>query len=110
MAEARFVYGFHAVASRLRQNAAGVKEIYVDQSRGDRRARDLAQVAAERGVRVIHVDAARLDGMTQHASHQGVAARVELAALARDLDSLLDGLDGPPLLLILDGEIGRAHV
>jgi len=99
MSEAKIVYGFHAVASRLRQNAAGVKEIFIDQSRGDRRARDLAQVAVERGVRVIPVDAARLDGMTQHASHQGVAARVELAALARDLD----GLDGPPLLLILDG-------
>jgi 23S rRNA (guanosine2251-2'-O)-methyltransferase len=103
MSEAKIVYGFHAVTSRLRQNAAGVKEIYLDQSRGDRRARDLAQVAAERGVRVIPVDAARLDGMTQHASHQGVAARVELAPLARDLDSLLDGLGGPPLLLILDG-------
>ena len=103
MSEAKIVYGFHAVTSRLRQNAAGVKEIYLDQSRGDRRARDLAQVAAERGVRVIHVDAARLDGMTQHASHQGVAARVEQAALARDLDSLLDGLKGAPLLLILDG-------
>ena len=103
MAQARLVYGFHAVTSRLQQNAAGVKEIYLDQSRGDRRARDLAQVAAERGVRVMHVDAARLDGMTQHASHQGVAARVELAALARNLDSLLDGLSGAPLLLILDG-------
>ena len=103
MSEARFVYGFHAVTSRLRQNAAGVKEIYLDQSRGDRRARDIAQVAAEHAVRVIHVDAARLDGMTQHASHQGVAARVEQAALARDLDSLLDGLRGAPLLLILDG-------
>ena len=46
MSEARFIYGFHAVTSRLRQNAAGVKEIYLDQSRGDRRAQDLAQARA----------------------------------------------------------------
>ena len=80
-----------------------MKEIYIDQSRGDRRARDLAQLAQERGVRVMQVDGARLDGMTQHARHQGVAARVEAAHLAQDLDSVLDGLTEPALLLILDG-------
>ena len=103
MAESRLIYGFHAVTSRLRQKAASVREVYLDQSRGDHRARDLARAAQERGVRVIVVDGARLDGMTQHARHQGVAARVDAAAPAQDLDSVLDGLDESPLLLILDG-------
>jgi len=103
VAEARFIYGFHAVTSRLRQKAAGVKEVYLDQARGDYRARDLARAAQERGVRVIMVDGARLDGMTQHARHQGVAARVDAAAPARDLESVLDALEEPPLLLVLDG-------
>ena len=103
MAELRLIYGFHAVTSRLRQNAAGVKEIFLDPSRTDRRAKDLAQLAAGRGVRVISVDGARLDGMTQHARHQGVVARVEAASLARDLDEVLDRLEEPALLLILDG-------
>lgn len=62
MSEARLIYGFHAVTSRLRQQAAAVKELYLDQSRSDRRAKDLAQLAAERGVRVMMVDGARLDG------------------------------------------------
>lgn len=103
MSEAKLIYGFHAVTSRLRQNAAGVKEVYLDQSRGDHRAKDLAKLAAERGVRLMMVDGARLDGMTQHARHQGVVARVESAALARDLDEVLDALKEPALLLILDG-------
>jgi 23S rRNA (guanosine2251-2'-O)-methyltransferase len=103
MAEARLIYGFHAVISRLRQSAASVKEIYLDQSRGDRRARDLAQLAQERGVRVMAADGARLDGMTQHARHQGVVARVDVAGPARDLESVLDALDEPALLLVLDG-------
>ena len=103
MTESRIIYGFHAVTSRLRQRAAGVKEIYLDPSRSDRRARELARLAGERGVRVMAVDGSRLDGMTQHARHQGVAARVEMAGPARDLDEILDGLTEPALLLILDG-------
>jgi 23S rRNA (guanosine2251-2'-O)-methyltransferase len=65
--------------------------------------RDLAQSAQARGVRVIMVEGVRLDGMTGHARHQGVAARVEAAVPARDLESVLDGLDEPALLLVLDG-------
>jgi 23S rRNA (guanosine2251-2'-O)-methyltransferase len=103
MSESRLVYGFHAVTSRLRQKAAGVREVYLDQSRADHRSRELARAAQERGVRVIMVDGARLDGMTQHARHQGVAARVDAAAPVRDIESVLDGLEEPPLLLILDG-------
>jgi 23S rRNA (guanosine2251-2'-O)-methyltransferase len=103
MGETRLIYGFHAVISRLRQKAAAVKEIYVDPSRNDRRARDLARIAQERGVRILMVDGARLDGMTQHARHQGVAARVDAAAPARDLEEVLGALNEPALLLILDG-------
>ncbi len=103
MGESRLIYGFHAVISRLRQKAAGVREVYLDRSRGDRRMRDLAQSAQARGVRVIMVEGARLDGMTGHARHQGVAARVEAGAPVRDLESVLDGLDEPALLLVLDG-------
>jgi len=103
MSETRIIYGFHAVLSRLRQKAASVKEIYLDPSRHDRRARDLALVAQERGVRIMMVDGARLDGMTQHARHQGVAARVDAAAPVRDLEEVLGALNEPALLLVLDG-------
>jgi len=103
MSEPRLIYGFHAVLSRLRQGAGGVREIYLDQSRNDGRAKDLAKVAAERGVRVILVDGARLDGMTQHARHQGVVARAEAASLPRDIHEVLDALAEPALLLVLDG-------
>jgi 23S rRNA (guanosine2251-2'-O)-methyltransferase len=103
MGETHLIYGFHAVTSRLRQRASGILEVYLDPSRGDRRARVLAQAAQERGVRVIRVEGARLDGMTGHARHQGVVARVEAAAPAQDLESVLAGLVEPPLLLILDG-------
>ena len=103
MSETRLIYGFHAVVSRLRQKAAVIREIYLDAARGDRRARDLTQAAQARGVRVILVEGDRLDGMTGHARHQGVAARVEAAAHAQDLDDILARLSEPALLLVLDG-------
>lgn len=103
MSEAKIIWGFHAITSRLRQKAAGVREVYIDASRDDRRARDLAQTAQSHGVRVIMSDSARLDGMTGHARHQGVAARVEATPTAQDLDSVLDDLAEPALLLMLDG-------
>jgi 23S rRNA (guanosine2251-2'-O)-methyltransferase len=103
MSESRLIYGFHAVTGRLRQNAASIREIYLDSSRADRRTKDLVQRAEERGVRIMTVDGARLDGMTQHAQHQGVVARVEGAVMARDIHEVLDQLSEPALLLILDG-------
>jgi 23S rRNA (guanosine2251-2'-O)-methyltransferase len=103
MSGIRVIYGFHAVTSRLRQNAGSVKEVLIDQRREDHRARELARLAGERGVRVIKIDAARLDGMTHDARHQGVAARVDTAGPARDIESVLDALREPALLLILDG-------
>ena len=103
MSAERIVYGFHAVVSRLRQHAAGVREIYLDGGRNDARAQDLARLAAERGVRVMTVDARRLDGLTGHARHQGVAARVQAAGAQRDLESVLETVAGPVLLVVLDG-------
>ena len=103
MADGRIVYGFHAVISRLRQHAAGVQEIYLDASRHDARAQDLTKLAASHAVRIIAVDAQRLDGLTGNARHQGVAARVAAVALKHDLDDVLDNINGPALLLVLDG-------
>lgn len=103
MAESRLIYGFHAVISRLRQNADAVQEVYLDSARRDRRAQDFLKLAEERGARVMLVDAKRLDGMTGHARHQGVAARVEAARSPGDIDEVLEGLRVPALLLVLDG-------
>lgn len=103
MAETRIICGFHAILSRLRQDAAPVKEIYVDGGRRDRRVQEFLKLAEARGARVMLVDAKRLDGMTGNARHQGVAARVEIARLPTHIDEVLEGLSEPALLLVLDG-------
>jgi 23S rRNA (guanosine2251-2'-O)-methyltransferase len=103
MAETRLIHGFHAVISRVRQNAASIREVYVDQARDDRRVRELKALVEGHGLRLMLVDAKRLDGMTGNERHQGVAARVEAAKLPTHVDDVLDALAEPPLLLILDG-------
>ena len=103
MADTRIIHGFHAVLSRLRQHAASIREIYVDAARDDRRARELKAMVEGRGLRLVTVDARRLDGMTGQERHQGVAARVDVAQLPTHLDDVLEALAEPPLLLILDG-------
>jgi 23S rRNA (guanosine2251-2'-O)-methyltransferase len=101
--ESRVIYGFHAVTSRLRQDATGVLEVYHEASRQDGRARDLAKLAAERNVRLIAVDAKRLDGLTGNAHHQGVAARVTVLPLKQDLQDIVQAAGKSALLLVLDG-------
>ncbi|MGH8744829.1 MAG: 23S rRNA (guanosine(2251)-2'-O)-methyltransferase RlmB [Burkholderiales bacterium] len=99
----RLIYGFHAVTARIRQCAESVQEVYLDQARQDHRAKDLLALAEGRKLRVILVDSARLDGMTGHAKHQGVASQVSPMNHTASLDELLENLGEPALLLVLDG-------
>jgi len=99
----RLFFGFHAVVARLRHDAASVDEIYYDASRPDRRMQDFLRMAKEAGVRLIASDEQRLLSIAGTRRHQGVVARAQALSLARNLDELLDVIEEPPLLLVLDG-------
>ncbi len=101
--EPRVVFGFHAVLARLRADPSSVLEIFLDESRHDARAGDLAAAAERAGVRLMRVPTKRLDGFYGGGRHQGVVARVEMKRAIDTLDDLLDALEAPPLLLVLDG-------
>jgi 23S rRNA (guanosine2251-2'-O)-methyltransferase len=59
---------------------------------------------AERaGCRLHPVPMERLDGLARGTRHQGVVALADERQLAVDVDEVLDVIEGPPLLLILDG-------
>jgi 23S rRNA (guanosine2251-2'-O)-methyltransferase len=101
--KSKLIFGFHAVTARLRHEASSVEEIYIDAGRHDRRMQDLLRAAEGAKVRIIPADDKRLDGMVGTRRHQGVVAKAGELSLARNLDELLDMVEGPPLLLILDG-------
>ncbi|HEX8010019.1 MAG TPA: 23S rRNA (guanosine(2251)-2'-O)-methyltransferase RlmB [Casimicrobiaceae bacterium] len=103
MPEHRHLSGFHAIIARLRARPESVRTIYVCASRQDRRARELIERAQAAGVAVHTVDDERLAALAGNDKHQGVVAVVDAADPHRTLDEVLDGLAGPPLLLVLDG-------
>src|SRR3569833_444267 len=63
----------------------------------------LLRAAEGAGARIIHADDQRLVGMVGTRRHQGVVAKAAPLSLARNLDELLDAIEGPPMLLLLDG-------
>jgi 23S rRNA (guanosine2251-2'-O)-methyltransferase len=100
--EPRVVFGFHAVLARLRADPSSVLEIYLDETRNDARARDLAALAERAKVHLMRVPTRRLDGFYGGGRHQGVVARIEIRKTSDSLDEILEGVEHP-LILVLDG-------
>lgn len=103
MSSPKVLFGFHAVGVRLKTAPRSIIEIYYEPTRRDARMRQFIEKAQEAGVRLIEADGIRLAKLAGSHGHQGVAARVEMLAQTHSLDDLLDSIEGPPLLLVLDG-------
>lgn len=101
--KSKMIFGFHAVTARMRHEASSVEELYIDADRRDPRMKELIRAAQSANVRIIQADDARLNSIVGTRRHQGVVAKASQLSLAGNLDELLDAVDGPPLLLILDG-------
>ena len=98
--------GIHAVRAALKHGSANVLNLWLDNSRKDRRIQDVESLAQQMGVTINRVRREQLDQLFKDkTNHQGVAVEVMLAS-AKDehaLYRLLDHLDETVLLLILDG-------
>lgn len=101
----RSIGGIHSVRTAIRHGADGIEGLWFDKGRKDKRLGQLLSEARKAGLKPLGVDKAELDRMLPGANHQGVVAS-SVAPASRgesELDDLLTGLDGPPLLLVLDG-------
>lgn len=99
----QYIFGFHAITSRLRQHPDSIREIYLDANRQDQRARDLINLAETTSTRLILCEQDRLCKMTGTTHHQGVAAHVMKLHQHATLEDLVERLAEPALLLVLDG-------
>ena len=100
------IYGLHAVGAALRHEPQRLRGLWVDRRRRDARIRELLALAEAAGVRVYAEDAEALDRQCGGERHQGVFARMKVAERQwreDELDALLDAIEGPALLLVLDG-------
>jgi 23S rRNA (guanosine2251-2'-O)-methyltransferase len=107
MSSPKVLFGFHAVAVRLKMAPASIVEVYVDPTRRDARMRQFVDRCKEAQVRIIESDSLRIAKLAGSHGHQGVAARVQALLPTHSLDDLLDQIEQgdsqPPLLLVLDG-------
>ena len=104
MSQISFIHGFHAIIAKLRHQPDAILEIFIDAERHDARARDLMRHAELHSIRVLPVDAKRLEGMAGGGMrHQGVVARISSESRHVTLDDVLDTLEEPAFLLVLDG-------
>jgi 23S rRNA (guanosine2251-2'-O)-methyltransferase len=96
--------GLHAIKAALKHGDK-VLHLWVDAARRDRRLRELISQAKAQGLQPTQSHKAELDQLLPNTNHQGVVAEIQGVATGSeaDLESLLQGLDQPPFLLILDG-------
>ncbi|MFW5451182.1 MAG: 23S rRNA (guanosine(2251)-2'-O)-methyltransferase RlmB [Methylophagaceae bacterium] len=99
------VFGLHAIQAALEVPVSRVKEIWLADEREDARIVALIKAAKKQGIIPQKIVREELDEMVPDARHQGAIARcTPLGNLDEtDLFKLLDDLNEPPLLLILDG-------
>lgn len=104
MSDNEYVYGMHAVQAMLQRSPKRVKQLLLVRGRLDSRAQALLDLAQAAGVGVQRVTPDDLDKVAEGV-HQGVVASVTPSQMWSEqmLDNLLDKLEGPALLLVLDG-------
>jgi 23S rRNA (guanosine2251-2'-O)-methyltransferase len=95
----------HAVRAVLEQPEAQIMALWLDQGRINGALQEVARIARNRGLEPYLVNREDLDILAPEVRHQGVVARclVQPAFTEEQLFALLDNLEEPPLLLILDG-------
>ena len=108
MSESNWVTGINAVLELLKQNPQSARRVLLKRSREDSRLNTVRNLAKASEIELDELDAGKLHRMYSQV-HQGVA--VELAGAERSHGqqgwegflAQLEGLDAPPLLLVLDG-------
>jgi 23S rRNA (guanosine2251-2'-O)-methyltransferase len=98
-----WIYGFHSVESRIARAPQRILEAYVDNRRRDARMQKLVESLEANGIAYQTISKRDLSGLVD-ANHQGVVLKTKLSTQKpeKGLYELLDTLEHPPLLLILD--------
>ena len=102
---ANLLIGIHSVASALSNMPGQVRVIRIAQESHNPRVRKLASLAGELDISVVMEPRALLERRSEGQRHQDIIAEfaAENLLTEKDLDRVLDSIDGPPFLLVLDG-------
>ena len=97
-------YGLHAVQALLKTNPERVLELRLQRGRDDERVKKIVQMAERHGTPITWVNRKEMDKAVD-GRHQGVMALCEGGEVRDEhyLNRLVENLDRPPFLLVLDG-------
>jgi 23S rRNA (guanosine2251-2'-O)-methyltransferase len=106
----QWVYGLHAVSSLAKHRASQIEEVWIQRERQDQRMKELMVLLQNYGIVVQVVSRKELERMADESVHQGVVARIKRTEQPDEgsLETLLDNLKTPALLLVLD-EVTDPH-
>jgi 23S rRNA (guanosine2251-2'-O)-methyltransferase len=98
------IFGLHAVTTLIKKQPQRVARIWVQAGRDDKRVHILYDLANEQGIAIETVPRKALDQQV-NGRHQGVIAFTDSAQTLNEvaLDALLEKLQVPAFLLVLDG-------
>jgi 23S rRNA (guanosine2251-2'-O)-methyltransferase len=110
MAGATPIVGIHSVRTALKHGGSGVHEVWLERRRRDRRLGELADLARKAGVRIRQVEREAIEAAAHGVNHQGALAWASTPSPRGEpeLAGILDGIEGAPLVLILD-EVQDPH-
>ena len=105
MSKREYIFGLHSVQALLKSAPQRVLEIFILQGRQDQRLQKILSAAQSNGIHCAPVSRAKLDELSQEENHQGVIAVCTPGETHDEayLFSLLERLNEPPFLLVLDG-------
>ena len=100
----KIIYGFHSVINYIKTTPNLVEEIYIDNTRQDKRQQELSNLANEYNITLINKTINELNTLVKSKTHQGVVAKVKPTAKLT-LNEVLTGLtnNSTAQILILDG-------
>lgn len=98
------VFGVHAVTAVLERYPRRVNQLFLADSRTSQRVVDLLELAKRHHINVVNCQKQELDEKVE-GNHQGVVAMCSplTARGEQELPAFIEGIEGVPLLLILDG-------
>lgn len=100
-----YVFGLHAVEALINKNPDRIVQLTALHDRQDKKIQSILALAKDHRIKVTFASRHELDYMTNEANHQGVVAQCQSARnySEKDLDDLIENLNEPAFLLILDG-------
>ncbi len=97
------IFGIHAVQSFIKHKSELAIQLHYDQRRQDKRLQQLLDLAKRQQVSVVAASSKELDKLSEGERHQGAVLTAKADTKQPSLEDLLDSLDEPAFLLVLDG-------